>query len=107
MSNPNYDVLKRADKVKDITEIDNIVEVYIQTNGKYLDLDKARKKIQDLQEKDEIIFAMTKPKPGMPSTPWECTTETQLYHALVNIRDYLIADLANDVRQSEEEKANA
>ena len=70
-------------------------------------MDKARKKIQELQKKDEIIFAMTAPKPGMPSTPWECTTETQLYHALINIRDYLIADLANDVRKSEEEKDNA
>lgn len=107
MSNPIYEELKRVDKVKDITEIDNIVEVYIQSNGKYLDLDKARKKIQELQKKDEIIFAMTAPKPGMPSTPWECTTETQLYHALINIRDYLIADLANDVRKSEEEKDNA
>ena len=107
MSNPIDEELKRADKVNDITEIDNIVEVYIQSNGKYLDLDKARKKIQELQKKDEIIFAMTAPKPGMPSTPWECTTETQLYHALINIRDYLIADLANDVRKSEEEKDNA
>ena len=107
MSNPIYEELKRADKVNDITEIDKIVEVYIQSNGKYLDLDKARKKIQELQKKDEIIFAMTAPKPGMPSTPWECTTETQLYHALINIRDYLIADLANDVRKSEEEKDNA
>ena len=107
MSNPIYEEFKRADKVNDITEIDNIVEVYIQSNGKYLDLDKARKKIQELQKKDEIIFAMTAPKPGMPSTPWECTTETQLYHALINIRDYLIADLANDVRKSEEEKDNA
>ena len=107
MSNPIYEELKRVDKVKDITEIDNIVEVYIQSNGKYLDLDKARKKIQELQKKDEIIFAMTAPKPGMPSTPWGCTTETQLYHALINIRDYLIADLANDVRKSEEEKDNA
>ena len=107
MSNPIYEELKRADKVNDITEIDNIVEVYIQSNGKYLDLDKARKKIQELQKKDEIIFAMTAPKPGMPSTPWECTTETQLYHALINIMDYLIADLANDVRKSEEEKDNA
>lgn len=107
MSNPIYEELKRADKVNDITEIDNIVEVYIQSNGKYLDLDKARKKIQELQKKDEIIFAMTAPKPGMPSTPWECATETQLYHALINIRDYLIADLANDVRKSEEEKDNA
>lgn len=78
MSNPIYEELKRVDKVKDITEIDNIVEVYIQSNGKYLDLDKARKKIQELQKKDEIIFAMTAPKPGMPSTPWECTNETQL-----------------------------
>ena len=50
---------------------------------------------------------MTAPKPGMPSTPWECTDETQLYHALINIRDYLIADLANDVRESEEETNNA
>ena len=107
MSNPIYEEFKRADKVNDITEIDNIVEVYIQSNGKYLDLKKAREKIQKLQEKDEIIFAMTAPKPGMPSTPWECTTETQLYHALINIRDYLIADLANDVRKSEEEKDNA
>ena len=107
MSNPIYEELKRADKVNDITEIDNIVEVYIQSNGKYLDLDKARKKIQELQKKDEIIFAMTAPKPGMPSTPWECTTETHLYHALINIRDYLIADLANDVLKSEEEKDNA
>ena len=107
MSNPIYEEFKRVDKVKDITEIDNIVEVYIQSNGKYLDLDKARKKIQELQKKDEIIFAMTAPKPGMPSTPWECTTETQLYHALINIRDYLIADLANDVRESEEETNNA
>ena len=95
------------DKVKDITEIDNIVEVYIQSNGKYLDLKKAREKIRELQEKDAIILAMTAPKPGMPSTPWECTDETQLYHALINIRDYLIADLANDVRKSEEEKDNA
>ena len=39
MSNPIYEELKRADKVNDITEIDNIVEVYIQSNGKYLDLD--------------------------------------------------------------------
>lgn len=107
MSNPIYEELKRADKVKDITEIDNIVEVYIQSNGKYLDLKKAREKIRELQEKDEIILAMTAPKPGMPSTPWECTTETQLFHALINIRDYLIADLANDVRKSEEEKDNA
>lgn len=107
MSNPIYEELKRADKAKDITAIDNIVEVYIQSNGKYLDLDKARKKIQELQKKDEIIFAMTAPKPSMPSTPWECTTETQLCHALINIRDYLIADLANDVRKSEEEKDNA
>ena len=107
MSNPIYEELKRVDKVKDITEIDNIVEVYIQSNGKYLDLDKARKKIQELQKKDEIIFAMTAPKPGMPSTPWECTNEAQLYHALINIRDYLIADLANDVRESEEETNNA
>lgn len=107
MSNPIYEELKRADKVKDITEIDNIVEVYIQSNGKCLDLDKAREKIRELQGKDAIIFAMTAPKPGMPSTPWECTTETQLYHALINIRDYLIADLANDVRKSEEEKDNA
>ena len=107
MSNPIYEELKRVDKVKDITEIDNIVEVYIQSNGKYLDLDKARKKIQELQKKDEIIFAMTAPKPGMPSTPWECTNETQLYHALINIRDYLTADLANDVRKGEEEKDNA
>ena len=38
MSNPIYEELKRADKVNDITEIDNIVEVYIQSNGKYLDL---------------------------------------------------------------------
>ena len=45
MSNPIYEELKRADKAKDITAIDNIVEVYIQSNGKYLDLDKARKKI--------------------------------------------------------------
>ena len=107
MSNPIYEELKRVDKVKDITEIDNIVEVYIQSNGKYLDLKKAREKIRELQEKDAIIFAMTAPKPSMPSTPWECTTETQLYHALINIRDYLIADLANDVRKSEEEKDNA
>ena len=107
MSNPIYEELKRVDKVKDITEIDNIVEVYIQSNGKYLDLKKAREKIRELQEKDAIIFAMTAPKPGMPSTPWECTIETQLYHALINIRDYLIADLANDVRESEEEKDNA
>lgn len=107
MSNPIYEELKRADKAKDITAIDNIVEVYIQSNGKYLDLKKAREKIRELQEKDAIILAMTAPKPGMPSTPWECTTETQLYHALINIRDYLIADLANDVRESEEETNNA
>ena len=107
MSNPIYEELKRADKAKDITAIDNIVEVYIQSNGKYLDLKKAREKIRELQEKDAIIFAMTAPKPGMPSTPWECTNETQLYHALINIRDYLIADLANDVRESEEETNNA
>ena len=107
MSNPIYEELKRADKVKDITEIDNIVEVYIQSNGKYLDLKKAREKIREFQEKDAIIFAMTAPKPGMPSTPWESTTETQLYHALINIRDYLTADLANDVRKSEEDNDNA
>ena len=107
MSNPIYEELKRADKAKDITAIDNIVEVYIQSNGKYLDLKKAREKIRELQEKDAIIFAMTAPKPGMPSTPWECTNEAQLYHALINIRDYLIADLANDVRDSEEETNNA
>ena len=107
MSNPIYEELKRADKVNDITEIDNIVEVYIQSNGKYLDLKKARKKIQKLQEKDEIIFAMTAPKPGMPSTPWECTNDTQLYHALIYFSVYLIADLANDVRESEEEPNNA
>lgn len=107
MSNPIYEELKRADKAKDITAIDNIVEVYIQSNGKYLDLKKAREKIRELQEKDAIIFAMTAPKPGMPSTPWECTNEAQLYHALINIRDYLIADLANDVRKSEEETNNA
>ena len=107
MSNPIYEELKRADKVKDITEIDNIVEVYIQSNGEYLDLKKAREKIRELQEKDAIILAMTAPKPGMLSTPWECTTETQLFHALINIRDYLIADLANDVRESEEETNNA
>ena len=107
MSNPIYEELKRVDKVKDITEIDNIVEVYIQSNGKYLDLKKAREKIRELQEKDAIILAMTAPKPGMLSTPWECTTETQLFHALINIRDYLIADLANDVRESEEETNNA
>ena len=107
MSNPIYEELKRADKAKDITAIDNIVEVYIQSNGKYLDLKKAREKIRELQEKDAIIFAMTAPKPGMPSTPWECTNEAQLYHALIIIRDYLIADLANDVRKSEEETNNA
>ena len=107
MSNPIYEELKRADKAKDITAIDNIVEVYIQSNGKYLDLKKDREKIRELQEKDAIIFAMTAPKPGMPCTPWECTNEAQLYHALINIRDYLIADLANDVRKSEEEKENA
>ena len=107
MSNPIYEEFKRVDKVKDITEIDNIVEVYIQSNGKYLDLKKAREKIRELQEKDAVILAMTAPKPGMPSTPWECTDETQLYHALINIRDYLIADLANDVRESEEETNNA
>ena len=107
MSNPIYEELKRADKAKDITAIDNIVEVYIQSNGEYLDLKKAREKIWELQEKDAIILAMTAPKPGMPSTPWECTIETQLYHALINIRDYLIADLANDVRESEEETNNA
>ena len=50
MSNPIYEELKRADKVKDITEIDNIVEVYIQSNGEYLDLKKAREKIWELQE---------------------------------------------------------
>ena len=107
MSNPIYEELKRADKINDITEIDNIVEVYIQSNGKYLDLKKAREKIRELQEKDAIILAMPAPTPGMPSPPWECTDETQLYHALINIRDYLIADLANDVRESEEETNNA
>lgn len=56
MSNPIYEELKRADKVNDITEIDNIVEVYIQSNGKYLDLDKARKKIQELQKKGRNHF---------------------------------------------------
>ena len=44
------------DKVKDITEIDNIVEVYIQSNGKYLDLDKARKKIQELQKRTKSFL---------------------------------------------------
>jgi len=46
-------------------------------------------------------------KPGAPSTPWEHTTETQLYHALVNIRDYLISDLAKDACKGEEENDNA
>ena len=56
MSNPIYEELKRVDKVKDITEIDNIVEVYIQSNGKYLDLDKARKKIQELQKRTKSFL---------------------------------------------------
>ena len=107
MSNPIYEELKRVKKVEDITEIDHMIEMYIRSNGKHLDLDKARKKIKELQEKDAVVFAMTAPKPGMPSTPWEYTTETQLYHALVNIRGYLSADLANDVRKSEEETDNA
>ena len=56
MSNPIYEEFKRVDKVKDITEIDNIVEVYIQSNGKYLDLDKARKKIQELQKRTKSFL---------------------------------------------------
>lgn len=56
MSNPIYEELKRADKVNDITEIDNIVEVYIQSNGKYLDLDKAREKIQELQKRTKSFL---------------------------------------------------
>lgn len=107
MSNPIYEELKRAEKLKDIADINNIVDVYTQSSGKYLDLDKARRKIRELSEKDAIIFAMTTPKPGAPSTPWEYTTETQLYHALVNIRDYLISDLAKDACIGEEENDNA
>ena len=56
MSNPIYEELKRADKVNDITEIDNIVEVYIQSNGKYLDLDKARKKFRNYKKRTKSFL---------------------------------------------------
>ena len=107
MSNPIYEELKRAEKLKDIADIDNIVTEYHQSNGTHLNLDKARKKIRELQEKDANIFIMTAPKPGIPSTPWEQTTKRQLYCALINIKDYLIADLTNDVQKSEEETNDA
>ena len=56
MSNPIYEEFKRADKVNDITEIDNIVEVYIQSNGKYLDLKKLAKKFRNYKKRTKSFL---------------------------------------------------
>ena len=61
MSNPIYEEFKRADKVNDITEIDNIVEVYIQSNGKYLDLKKLAKKFRNYKKRTKSFLQWPHP----------------------------------------------
>ena len=97
MSNPIKDEFDKISLSKDISEINNIIEVFQETG--YLDRDNAIDKIKKLRNNDEDIAIVTTVKLLSYSIPFEQTSNTQIVSELIMQRDILQAKLAKKIAE--------
>ena len=97
MSNPIKDEFDKTSLSKDISEINNTIEVFQETG--YLDRDNAIDKIKKLRTNDEDIAIVTAAKLLSYSIPFEQTSNTQIVSELIMQRDILLAKLAKKIAE--------
>lgn len=94
MSNPIKDEFDKISLSKDISEINNIIQVFQETG--FLDRDNAIDKIKKLRNNDEDIAIVTAAKLLSYSIPFEQTPNSQIISELIMQRDILLAKLAKN-----------
>ena len=97
MSNPIKDEFDKISLSKDISEINNIIQVFQETG--FLDRDNAIDKIKKLRNNDEDIAIVTAAKLLSYSIPFEQTSNTQIVSELFMQRDILQAKLAKKIAE--------
>ena len=97
MSNPIKDEFDKISLSKDISEINNIIQVFQETG--FLDRDNAIDKIKKLRNNDEDIAIVTTVKLLSYSIPFEQTSNTQIVSELIMQRDILQAKLAKKIAE--------
>ena len=97
MSNPIKDEFDKISLSKDISEINNIIQVFQETG--FLDRDNAIDKIKKLRNNDEDIAIVTTVKLLSYSIPFEQTSNTQIVSELIMQRDILLAKLAKKIAE--------
>lgn len=97
MSNPIKDEFDKISLSKDISEINNIIQVFQETG--FLDRDNAIDKIKKLRNNDEDIAIVTAAKLLSYSIPFEQTPNSQIISELIMQRDILLAKLAKKIAE--------
>ena len=97
MSNPIKDEIDKISLSKDISEINNIIQVFQETG--FLDRDNAIDKIKKLRNNDVDIAIVTAAKLLSYSIPFEQTSNTQIVSELIMQRDILLAKLAKKIAE--------
>lgn len=100
MSNPIKDEFDKISLSKDISEINNIIQVFQETG--YLDRDNAIDKIKKLRNNDEDIAIVTAAKLLSYSIPFEQTSNTQIVSELIMQRDILQAKLVKKIAEEKQ-----
>lgn len=100
MSNPIKDEFDKISLSKDISEINNIIQVFQETG--FLDRDNAIDKIKKLRNNDEDIAIVTAAKLLSYSIPFEQTSNTQIVSELIMQRDILQAKLVKKIAEEKQ-----